>query len=59
MSLSAESWENLCRAPALSNNNGLVQELNKTEKIDLEIDFEYKNNCKTWVIHRKFILSPN
>jgi hypothetical protein len=32
-----------------------VQELKKTEKRDLEIDFEYKNNCKTYIIHRKFI----
>jgi hypothetical protein len=26
---------------------------------DLEIDFEYRNNCKTCIIHRKFILSSN
>jgi hypothetical protein len=54
------SLGNICRpAPAFYINWGAVQKLNKTGKIDLEIDFEYKNNCKTWVIHRKLILSPN
>jgi hypothetical protein len=32
-----------------------VQELKKTGKGDLGIDVEYKNNCKTYIIHRNFI----
>jgi hypothetical protein len=35
-----------------------VQELKKTGKRDLEIDFEYKNNCRTYINHRKFIFNP-
>jgi hypothetical protein len=34
-----------------------VQEIKKIGKRDLEIDFEYKNNCKTYINHRKFIFN--
>jgi hypothetical protein len=33
--------------------------IKENRKIDLEIDFEYRNNYKTCIMHRKFILSPN
>jgi hypothetical protein len=46
-------------APDFSRNGGAVQELNKTGKIELEIDFEYKNNCATCIIPKKFIWTPN
>ena len=53
------SQKSYARAPDLSRNCGPVQELKKIGNRDLEIDFEYRNTCKTCIIHRKFILSPN
>jgi hypothetical protein len=52
-SLSLRNFSRL--APVLPSIWGAVQVLNKTGKIDLEIDFVYKNNCKTCIIHRKII----
>jgi hypothetical protein len=53
--LCAGSRDSYVVAPSFSSIWRPVQELKKTRKIDLEIDFEYKNNCKTCIIHRKFI----
>jgi hypothetical protein len=42
-------------APVFSVNSAPSPGIKKTRKRDLEIDFEYKNNGKTCIIHRKFI----
>jgi hypothetical protein len=51
--------ENYKTTPKLCDISGRSPGIKENRKRDLEIDFEYKNKSRTYLIHIKFILAPN